>query len=188
MRAKVASLVAVLLIGGYVFAGPYIAVHQVKAAAIARDGEALTEHVDFVALRQSLKDQFNAMLVSDVATSKSGGGFAELGAALASVMMEKMIDALVTPAGITALVKGDIPDPAGDSDGADDSREPFNGASMSYASLNKFVVTQQNDDGDDVRIVFRRRGLTWKLCEILMPLGSASANQSYMDSPRKSGE
>jgi hypothetical protein len=51
----------------YIAASPYITVYQMKSAAERHDGEALSEHIEFPSVRQSLKDQMNAMLMKEMA-------------------------------------------------------------------------------------------------------------------------
>ncbi len=167
LLAGIAALFAI-----YVAAAPYITVHQIKSAAKSRDGEALSEHVEFPSVRQSLKDQMNAVFMKEMAKELEGNPFAAVGAAFAGIMVDKMVDAFVTPAGITQLMSGEKPNPteSGES-GRDSAREPFANASMAYESLNKFVVTVKGDAGDDGKFVLRRRGIGWKLTEILIPLG-----------------
>ena len=93
-------------------AAPYITVHQIRDAAKRQDGEALSEHIDFPSIRQSFKDQANAAFAKEVLQDKKlrGHSYAPIGMAIAGVMVERLIDAYVTPAGITILMSGDIPE------------------------------------------------------------------------------
>ncbi|MEZ5436438.1 MAG: DUF2939 domain-containing protein [Pseudomonadales bacterium] len=56
MKKALAGL-AVFLVAAYVFALPYITVHQIRQAVEMRDSVALSEHIDFPSVRLSLKDQ-----------------------------------------------------------------------------------------------------------------------------------
>lgn len=171
LLAGVAAMFAI-----YVAAAPYITVHQMKSAAESRDAEALSEYIEFPSVRQSLKDQMNAVFMKEMTNELEGNPFAAVGAAFAGMMVDKMVDAFVTPAGITQLMLGEKPnqtesgESAGDFAG-DSAREPFANASMSYESLSKFIVTVKGDTGDEGKFILRRRGIGWKLTEILIPLG-----------------
>lgn len=172
---KIALGIAAGIFAIYVAAAPYITVYQMKSAAESHDGEALSEHIEFPSVRQSLKDQMNAMFAKNMTEDEQmrNNPFAALGAAFAGMMVDKMVDAYVTPAGITQLMAGDKPKPStkkkeGSSNGSD--REPFADASMGYESLDKFVVRVKNKDGGEEKFVLRRRGLDWKLTDILIPL------------------
>lgn len=171
---------ASLLLVGYAAAEPYIAVHQIRQAVQAHDGEEFSEHVDFVSLRQSFKDQLNVMAARETMSGSAGdNGVGMLGAALASVMIDKAVDAYVTPASLSSMLKGgnSSPSASGARSNATD-REAFSNSSMAYSSFNKFVVKSYNDNGDEVSVVFRRRGFDWKICEILLPLESMTARTS----------
>jgi Protein of unknown function (DUF2939) len=158
----------------YVVATPYITVHQMTSAAERHDGEALSEHIDFPSVRQSLKDQMNANFMKEMSKDKNlkGNPFAALGTAFAGVMIDKMVDAYVTPAAITQMMAGEKPNPlAGEGTTEGSNRKPLSDATMSYESLNKFVVRVKDEDGGEGKFVFRRRGISWKLTEIIIPIG-----------------
>lgn len=170
-KGKIVAVVGVLF-AIYIAAAPYITVHQMKSAAESHDGEALSEHIDFPSVRQSLKDQMNAMFMKEMAKDEmKDNPFAALGAAFAGVMVDKMVEAYVTPAGITQLMAGEKPKPSEgrESDGSS-RRKPLSDSSMSYESLDKFVVKVKGGTGEEGRFVLRRRGIGWKLTEIIIPL------------------
>ncbi len=172
---KVVMGIAAGLFAIYVVAAPYITVHQMKSAAESHDGEALSELVEFSSVRQSLKDQMNAMFAKKMAESDEmkNNPFAVFGAVLAGMMVDKMVDAYVTPAGITQLMAGEKPQPQaaqGEEASSSTARKPLSEASMSYESLDKFVVRVKGNDGGEEKFVLRRRGLCWKLTDIIIPL------------------
>jgi hypothetical protein len=102
-----------------------------------------------------------------------------LGTALAAAMIDKVVDLYVTPAALSSMLKGDNPLPsAKDTGSTAPIRKPFADSSMSYSSFSKFVVRSSNDNGDEVSFILRRRGLGWKLCEIVLPLDTVTANKS----------
>jgi len=178
-KGKVALGVVAVLVVAYVAAAPYITVYQMKSAAESHDGEALSEHIDFPSVRQSLKDQMNAMFVKEMAQDKEmkDNPFAALGAAFVGMMGNKMVDAFVTPAGIAQMMAGEKPkpdpnntsiQPATASEGA--ARKPWSDATMGYESLNKFVVKIKDEKGGESKFVLRREGIGWKLTQIIIPL------------------
>lgn len=172
MKMKILIGAVVALVLGYIFAAPYITVYQMKTAAKSHDGEALSECVDFPMLRQSMKDQMNAMLGKEMAKEVAEDNpFAALEAAFGGMIVEKMVDAYVTPAGITELMKGEKQYSEGvvGNTGTGTSSEPFPNASMSYESFSKFsIITKNSESGDQVKFVLRRRGMGWKLTEIML--------------------
>jgi len=52
----------------------------------------------------------------------------------------------------------------------DREKKLLEGASTAYESLNKFVVTLQNDSGKETKFVLQRRGIAWKLTAIILPI------------------
>lgn len=98
---------AIFLVAAYVFALPYITVHQIRQAVKARDSVALSEHIDFPSVRLSLKDQLNAALMGKIQSDEmKDNPFAALGMMLAGPLVDKMLEAYVTPAGIGQLLSG----------------------------------------------------------------------------------
>ncbi len=175
-KGKIAFGIVAGLFTIYVAAVPYITVHQMKSAAENHDGEALSEYIEFPSVRQSLKDQMNVMFAKKMAEDDKmkDNPFAALGAAFAGVFVDKMVDAYVTPAGITQLMAGEKPQPhagRGEESSSGDDREPLADASMSYESFDKFVVrVKDNNKSAEGKFILRRRGLDWKLTEIIVPL------------------
>ena len=174
-KGKIALGIALVLFAIYVVAAPFITVYQIQSAAEKNDGEALSEHIDFPSVRQSLKDQMNVMFAKKMAADEKikDSPFAALGAAFAGVMVDKMVDAYVTPAGITQLMAGKNPQSGTeqDDDSADSSKgKPLENASMAYESINKFVIKVKGADGGDGKFVLRRQGIGWKLTKIIIAL------------------
>ena len=178
-KGKVFLGVVAVLVVVYTAAAPYITVYQMKSAAEIHDGEALSEHIDFPSVRQSLKDQMNIMIAKEMAKDKDmkDNPFSALGAAFAGIMVNKLVDTFVTPAGITQMMAGEKPKPDQnstsielDKPSEDAARKPWADASMGYESLNKFVVKIKDEKGGEIKFVLRREGIGWKLTQIMIPL------------------
>ncbi|PQA47452.1 DUF2939 domain-containing protein, partial [Amnimonas aquatica] len=108
MKKGIWAVVGVLvLVIGYVVAGPFLTIHQIKGALKERDKEALAERVDFPVLRTNLKEQFNERLMDEMSSSQHADGFAAFGMMLASKLVDVMVDAMVTPSGIARLMSGE---------------------------------------------------------------------------------
>jgi len=187
-KHKTAIGIVAVIVAIYVFAAPYITVHLMKSAAASHDGDALAGYIEFPSVRQSLKDQVNAMFAKKMADDKEmqANPFAALAMAFSGVIVDKAVDAYVTPAGITQLMEGEklqpaavqpktgqVAPPGATSDAgnvASPEREPLSDASMSYESLDRFVVKVRNDAGKEGKFVLSRRGLGWKLTDIILPM------------------
>lgn len=181
---KLLIALAVVLAIGWLAASPYITLYQMKQAADARDGEALSEHVDFPSVRQSIKDQLNTRVARKMGTdSDDSGALAMIGASVAGVLVDRMVDAYVTPTGIAEVMEGNPPGPRLWHEGDDEDKTEGGGkapadrealrdkAKLSYTSFSRFVVTVPDKSGAECQLVLRRRGLGWKLTEILLPEG-----------------
>lgn len=170
-------VLGLLALLAYLYATPYLTVISLRAAAEARDAAAISDHVDYPALRQSLKDQLNSHMMVSMAKEMDDNPFAALGAAFASMMVDGLIEGLITPTGLANLMAGESIDEASESGGSSssgssaDDRELFPGATMGYDGMSRFVVTAMNDSGETADFVFKRHGIfSWKLSEMVMPL------------------
>jgi hypothetical protein len=94
--------------------------------------------------------------------------------ALVSKVVESTVDSLVTPSGLSRLLTGTRPrtDDEGQAQQVEEQRaDPFKRARYSYDSDAKFSawVRGRQGTGDEIRIVFTREGLSWKLSNIVVP-------------------
>jgi hypothetical protein len=86
------ALVAAAAIAAYWYWSPYLAVRELREAAMNADAARFNEHVDFPRVRDSLKAQFAERV--DANAERAGGG---LGGLLANALVGTMIDAAVRP-------------------------------------------------------------------------------------------
>ena len=147
-----------------------------QSAIDEKDAVKLADHVNFPALKESLKANFNANLMSHVANEKDNKPIAAFVAVLGAAFMNPMIDALVTPESMAVMMEGDKPQltkkttqsepPASESSDEDVDR------SMSYENFDRFVlnVKKKGSDEEPVGFVFNRDGIfSWKLSAIRIP-------------------
>lgn len=186
MRNKTIFSSCILLIAaaavGFFFT-PHWAVRNMRQAAVEKDAVALSDYVDYPALRESLKANFNAMMVREVAQNKSDNPFEAFGAALAAALVNPMIDALVTPESLAMLMAGERPPlekpgamASGKPSVPEPDRHPVNKSepdmSMGYENFNRFVVKVKEKDSSErpVEFVLKREGLiSWKLSALRLP-------------------
>jgi len=98
---------------GYVAAGPFITIHQIKSAIERQDSEVLASNVDFPLLRDNLKEQLNALVLRGAASDAKDNMFGALGMLIASKFVETFVDSVVTPTGLASLMAGKRPQPPG---------------------------------------------------------------------------
>lgn len=165
----------VLLIACWIYASPYLAVQGVKKAVKNGDAVALADYVNFPALKESLKASFTAQMTKSMGKMKDNP-FSALGVGMANALINPMIDALVSPEGLSGMMNGH-PNIANLKEekiqearsGANDD-EPI--VKMGYESFNRFTVKASDKSNPtlEITMVFLRDGLSWKLSAIKFPI------------------
>lgn len=181
MKRWIALLLAVLLaVGAHVAAGPYLTVRAIRTAIQQQDAAALSRQVDFPALRASLKAQLGDRLLRAAGVESQASLLGSIGLSLAGGLVNGVVETLVTPVGLGALMEGrkvwkrigdglarpDLADPAS----AAPAPEPLRDAEYRYESLSRFTATVRDEDGNPVVFVLTRDGLRWRLSDVLLPL------------------
>jgi hypothetical protein len=167
-----AAIGALLAVAATSFASPWWTLHSLRTAVARHDADAVSAQVDFPALRDSVKSQLLTAISRD-ARDAGGNPFAAIGKAFALAVADPLVDAVVSPAGVAAMVehgKITIAKPAPAQEPAADAppaEKPH--YTLHYRGWDRFAVTA--DDGGS--FVFRRDGLWhWKLAGIeLAPRG-----------------
>lgn len=176
MNKKILGSVVALVIAivGYLYASPYLVLNSIKTAAQNGESEKVSQYIDYPSVRQSFKDQMNAMMMKEV-QKQENDGFAALGAMLASAMVDKMIDAVVTPEGMTLMLQGkDLKQSVsgGENESAEHKQEEHQpDYETSYTSFNDFqVVIKDPNKSKEVKVLMVRDGLSWKINKIVVPM------------------
>jgi hypothetical protein len=180
---KIGIVIAAFALVAYVIALPYITLYQMKKAVDNHDSEALSSHIDFPSVRESIKDQLNAKLMDKMqGDDVEKNPFAALGMAFAGTLVDKMVDAYVTPTGIAQLMEGENPyrkkykkdrnvetaptDGSAPASEASPKKDALVDVDLSYKANDRFEVLDQKQG---TRFVLRRQGLEWKLAEVILP-------------------
>lgn len=168
-RTRALAAGALLVVLATSAASPWWTLHRLQSAVARRDAEAVSAQVDFPALRASVKGQLLAAMGRDTGEVKDANPFAAIGSAFALALVNPVIDAVVSPAGVGAMVEHgriEIAQPQRSPEAA--ATEPVRDTPryrLAYRGLNRFAVTAQ----DGGSFVFRRAGLwSWKLAGIEM--------------------
>ncbi|MGK5061911.1 DUF2939 domain-containing protein [Janthinobacterium sp. LB3P112] len=173
-KITLAVAVAVIAVAATAYASPYYTLHQIKTALAERNADALATHLDFPALRASVKTQLEASMARSIAaTAGSDNPLAALGQRVASAMLGKMVDTMVSPAGVVALVNKSAVSPQADADTGAKPDATADGAgkkadySAGYAGVNTFVVRAKDGTAQEGALVLLRHGVWgWKLSSI----------------------
>lgn len=178
-----ALLTVVVVICGYFYATPYIALNSIKNAAQASDSEKVSAYIDYSSVRQSFKDQMNALMVKEMA-SKETDSWEALGAMMATAMIDKMVDAVVTPEGMTLIMQGKDfqqsltadTEVQTDVQAATPSKLDY---STRYLTMNTFEVTLTNlDTSKHLLVIMERDGLSWKVKKLVLPIDDLAQERS----------
>jgi hypothetical protein len=177
--AAIAAGIAIAAFAAATLASPHWQLYRMRAAVEARDAQALSRYVDYPRLRDSVKVQIMRRLGADGMLASAGSNpFAAFGKAMALAVIDPVVDAAVSPAGVAAMLdSGDIrfqpkpdmaPAPGGEPGEANERARVKPNYDLSYRGWNQAVV--QRADGGGVVFVLERHGLWgWKLAAVEMP-------------------
>lgn len=170
MKKWIVITAGIALVCGAIYLGsPYFAAHQLRDAALAGNKDELEASVDFPAVRENLKSQLAAAFMHKLQNDPEmqNNPFAGLGAMIAPALVDRAVDAYITPEGIAAMIRGQKPAESGTIE-----MNPDIESRSDYVSLDRFRVhlrdTKLNEDGPS--LLFERRGFaSWKLIRLEMP-------------------
>jgi hypothetical protein len=164
------ALAAVALAASSYFS-PHLTLYQMREAINSKDADAFAEYVDFPALRESFKGQMLAVIQKDTAKMKDNP-FAAFGAGLATMFVGQMVDTMISPAGVIAMMKTGEANPVAAKQAAakpeSDKQKP--NYAVSYNGWGRTLVQVVGAEKETVGFVMRRDGLwSWKLAAVQFP-------------------
>lgn len=170
MKRTMLAVVGALAVGvlAYWWWSPHLAARGIRAAAEAGDVDRLAEYVDFEALRASLKAQYRERVASSVGARTSAGSAplaTAIGGAIATSMIDRAVDDLVTHQSMRALIARGGPQRTGDDQS---KRTEWAIERVSTHTVIAFPL-QQADLSPQARdrFVFKRSGFAdWRLAEL----------------------
>ena len=172
-------IVVFVLLAGWIAAGPFLAINGIRQAVKAQDAAALSEYVDFPAVRTSLKQQVDDYVVRRAGPDMQSSLLGSIALRLASGATDGIVDMMATPAGLAAVMEGrnfwqrlNGRRSNENSYATAPPRDPLEGAKYRYESPSRFTATLDNADGDPVVFVLTRDGVAWKVTEVRLPLAA----------------
>lgn len=160
-----ASTTVAAIAGGGIYYAPYLTIDSMQNAATHRNADALSQKIDFIALRISIKENIQAQVIKKIA--KAGTKTPKITPDLIEKMVSPMVDKIITPEGLEQLMLDKIPEAKLDLGNLDRdiAKSDIN---MGYESLDRFVVhiTDKVDRSKDVSLILKRDGIVWKLAGI----------------------
>ncbi|EON10646.1 MULTISPECIES: DUF2939 domain-containing protein [Pandoraea] len=100
------SIGALVVVLGLLFGTPYYTLWRARDAANARDATALSSYVDYPAVRESLKMSLHDELTRQM-DKQRGNAFGALALALGGWVSDRVVEALLTPEAVAAMLRGD---------------------------------------------------------------------------------
>jgi hypothetical protein len=171
-KTKLSAAVVLVVFSTWFYFTPHLAAKGLKSAAEAQDSAKLSSYVNFPALKESLKANFNAKLASEVTKEKGNNPFSALGSAMAAAFINPMIDALVTPESLAMMMKGNKPQSTKKPEQMKSSDADAE-VSTAYESFDRFVVKvkKKGTTEEPLGLVFNREGMfSWKLSALRLPM------------------
>ena len=170
---------AVLALATAYFASPLLAFQSLRDAGESGDRERLEATVDFPVLRTNLKSDLNALMLVKLRHDREfqSNPFSGFAALFAPVVIDRMIDAYLTPEAISMMITNAKVPPVKD---ARSGKEPAESSAhdvrittrYAYITLDRFRVTLLNEGSEQrpVSLILERRGIfAWKLVRIELP-------------------
>ncbi|MGO4326702.1 DUF2939 domain-containing protein [Cupriavidus sp. 2TAF22] len=188
-RSLKAAIVAAIAVAATSYASPYWTLYQMRTAIETRDADKFSRYVDYPALRESLKGQLTASLQQKLGNAPvlRDTPLAGIGQAIGLAVINTMIDTMVSPAGVMALMAGEKPAAAppraapsasapapqpgetGKQEKPDAAKDALRYA-LSYRGLNAVEASATKDNGERIVIGLTRTGpWTWKWSSIALP-------------------
>jgi hypothetical protein len=190
VKQRLITIVLVVAAVGAVawfYASPYVVVERVRRAAARGDSDTVSRHVDFGALRQSVKEALRgAMARAATKPDARDTPFAGLGIVFSASVGDALVDQMITPDGVRRLLAGRLPrpgpspearkpaEPKRESRGEDkkgEGRRRPPQPEMHYEAWDRFAIDFKNPrrPPSDFTLVWQRRGLSWMLVGLRVP-------------------
>ena len=182
-----------VLLGAYYAASPWLTVNKLKQAFEKKDTRQIENIVDFPELREDLKEVAKATVMKNAAKELEGNPFAALGMMMANALIDPLIDSVISPAGLQALLStgemsvqpSDVLNENNSWSSKESTTEEFKpspdlSVKMNYTDLNEFKIELSNKKviAEPISLFMEREGFAdWKVTGIDIP--QSIFNSSY---------
>lgn len=164
----------------WVGAGPFRTMDAIGRAVERGDTAELSRHVDFPAVRASIRAQLDDYLVRRAGAEAQASPYGALALRIAAAASGGIVDALASPAGIGLALQGRevwqrISGQDLSAQGLQAQVSPeqlLEHADYRFDSPSRFTATVPNRDGAPVVFVLTRDGLHWRMTDVRLPLAA----------------
>lgn len=166
IAAMVALLVAAAV--AWYFASPAYTLSQMRSAAEANDPDKLSAYIDYPALKDDMKAELMAQMMTEA--EKDSSGYGGLGLAIGSALIGPMIDGMISPTGMRSMFIAKR-----NRENSPQSQQPQREGALTLQDdpvitrrgLSEFAVTSKKEPNG--AMIFKRHGLSWKLSGVDLP-------------------
>jgi hypothetical protein len=179
------SITAILAVGigvAYLsYVSPAATLEKIKNAARENDKDRLRDLIDFDSVKAGLKEDIKALMVASSSQELKANPFAAPGMALAGMMVDPLVEAIVTPTGLTNLIEKASSDPLKNETGskasenspkAVDARDDVR-IDQGYDDFSRYRVRighSGDKPGQFLTVTLKREGLfSWRMTRISLP-------------------
>ncbi|MGK5080456.1 DUF2939 domain-containing protein [Janthinobacterium sp. HLX7-2] len=156
------ALVALAALAGIFYGSPYFTMNRIRTATLEQDTHALATHVDVPQLRGSLGQQLHALFSAP-----------EVGDGISPDVIDPLLDTMLMPEGIIALMKLNdrYENPVTKvSDISGRKRNAKPDYTLRYTSWNSVVVQRAHSKSHIGELTLTRDGVWgWKLTSVALP-------------------
>lgn len=174
-----------VLLGAYYAASPWLTINKLKQAFEKKDTRQIEKIVDFPELREDFKEIAKATVMKNAAKELEGNPFAALGMMMANALIDPLIDSVISPAGLQALLltgemsvqPSDVLNENNSWSSKESTTEEFKlspdlSVKMNYTDLNEFKIELSNKKviAEPISLFMEREGFAdWKVTGIDIP-------------------
>jgi hypothetical protein len=182
----IGGVVGAFICGGALYASPYLTLYQMYQAVERRDTQGISSHVNFPALRESVKANLQTAVEQE--TQKQDNPLMGilgkiLGGGVLNPVIDTVIGTIVTPEGVAALLAGQRLQLGGSHEHQFSEKAASVDVNPHYESFNQFVVSvkPKGEDTEPVELILTREFLDWKVSGVRLPRDSARLTNSFFD-------
>jgi hypothetical protein len=143
-----------LLLLAYAWFSPYLTLRGIQQAIQSNNPSALERYIDFPRVRESLKADLNRMLVEQASQDQSG--FGALGLLFLAPLMDQLVNALITPAGLASIGTGQ--------ELQEDSLEAVRDWRLKREGFSRALLHHKDNPSEG--LLMERQGLGWQVVRL----------------------
>lgn len=168
---KIIATSVSLLVGGWLFATPYIAASSMESAIESQDAEKISKYVDFPALKENIKASINEAVLEEAAKAGKNDVASQMGAAMAAAFIGPMVDAMISPQGLAMMVGSKSKPGEPPKKTASIKDNPDTKITQGYKDFNTFGVDiTDKPSNKTISLIFKRSEIyQWKLSAAVFP-------------------